>query len=59
MLDLKSVHLFFIWLAIAVTAGVGVWGLLNGYVVLGAISLAVGVALIVYLGMFARRSQQV
>jgi hypothetical protein len=59
MLDLKLFHLFFIWLAIAVTAGVGVWGLLNGHPVLGAISLAVGVALIVYSAIFARRTQQV
>jgi hypothetical protein len=59
MLDLKSFHMFFIWLAIVVTAGVGVWGLLNGYAVLGVISLAVGVALIVYSAMFARRAQRV
>jgi membrane protein implicated in regulation of membrane protease activity len=59
MLDLKSFHMFFIWLAIVVTAGVGVWGLLNGYPVLGVISLVAGVALILYSAMFARRAQRV
>jgi len=59
MLDLKSFHLVFIWIAIVVTAGVGVWALLNGYPVLGVISLAVGVALIVYSAVFARRAQRV
>jgi hypothetical protein len=59
MLDLKSFHLVFIWLAIVVTAGVGVWGVLNGYPILGVISLAVGVALIVYSAMFGRRAARV
>jgi hypothetical protein len=59
MLDLKSFHMFFIWLAIVVTAGVGVWGLLNGYPVLGVISLVAGVALILYSAMFARHAQRV
>jgi len=39
MLSLKSFHVFFIALAIIITAGFGMWGVLNTYRLSGAVSL--------------------
>ena len=59
MLSLKSFHLIVLAIAIIVTAGFGMWGLLNHYKLLGAISLAAGVLLIVYGGYFAANSERI
>ena len=55
MLSLKSFHLFFICVSIVLSSGFGVWGLLNDYVLIGALSLGVAVLLVVYLGYFGRK----
>lgn len=57
MLTLKMLHLFFISLSIVITAGFGMWGLLNHHIAAGALSLAVGVALVVYGGYFVAKAQ--
>lgn len=57
MMSLRSFHLFFIALSIVLAAGFGMWGLLNHYEVLGALSLAFGVLLVVYGGYFVGKSQ--
>lgn len=58
-LTLKSFHLFFIAISIVLTAGVGMWGLLNYYQVLGAFSLLLSVLLVGYGGYFAAKAQRV
>jgi hypothetical protein len=58
MLTLKSFHLFFIAISIVLTAGVGVWGLFNHYLALGALSLALSVLLVVYGAYFAAKAQR-
>ena len=57
MLSLRSFHLFFIALSIVLTAGFGMWGLLNHYIVLGVLSLGVGVLLVVYGGHFMGKAE--
>ena len=42
VLSLKSFHVFFIALAIIITAGLGMWGVLNAHRVFGAWSLVAG-----------------
>ena len=59
MLTLKSFHLFFIAISIVLTAGVGVWGLLNHYQVLGAFSLLLGVVLVAYGPYFAAKAERI
>jgi hypothetical protein len=59
MLDLKSFHIVLMALAIVLLAGVGTWGLLNGYTLMGVISLAVGALLVVYGAYFAARAQRI
>ena len=59
MLSLKSFHLVILAFAIIVTAGLGMWGLLNSYRLLGAISLGAGVLLVVYGGYFAANSERI
>jgi hypothetical protein len=53
VLSLKSIHLGFIAIAIVLTAGFGVWGLLNHYPIEGSISLIVGALLVIYDAYFA------
>jgi hypothetical protein len=57
MLSLKSFHLFFIALSIVLSAGFGMWGLLNHYVVLGALSLVFAALLVVYGGYFVGKAE--
>jgi len=59
MLSLKSVHIFFIAVAIVVTAGLGMWGLLHGYRFLGAASLLLGVLLVIYEGYFGSKAERI
>jgi hypothetical protein len=59
MLTLKSFHLLLIAISIVLTAGVGMWGLLNQYHVLGVLSLSVGVLLVVYGAYFAAKAQRI
>jgi hypothetical protein len=59
MLTLKSFHLFLIALSIVLTAGVGMWGLLNHYQTLGAVSLALSVLLVAYGAYFAAKAQRI
>jgi len=59
MLNLKSFHVLFIALAIVLMSGFGVWGLLNDYKLLGVISLAIGVLLVIYGAYFAARTQRI
>lgn len=47
-LSLRSFHLVLIALSIVLASGVGVWGVMNHEVLLGALSLGVGLLLIVY-----------
>ena len=56
MLTLKSFHVFFIWVSIVLASGFGVWGLLNQYKLLGALSLAVGMLLVLYQGYFVGKA---
>jgi hypothetical protein len=59
MLDLKSFHVFLMAVALVLMGGMGVWGLLNGHVMLGAISLVIAVLLLVYGSYFAARTQRI
>jgi hypothetical protein len=59
MLSLKSFHLFFLALAIVLTSGFGMWGLLNHYSLLGSLSIAVGILLVIYGGYFAAKAQRI
>jgi len=58
MLDLKSFHIVLIAAAIMLMSGLGVWGLLNDYKLLGIISLAISILLIPYGAYFAARFQR-
>jgi hypothetical protein len=58
VLSLKSFHLVFIAIAIVLTAGFGIWGLLNHYPVAGSLSLIVGALLVLYGAYFAGRAQR-
>ena len=58
MLDLKSFHIFLMAAAIMLMSGLGVWGLLNDYKLLGIIALAIAVLLIPYGAYFAARSER-
>lgn len=48
MLSLRSFHVFFVFVSIALSAGFGTWGLRNDHMVLGLCSLVAGVLLLVY-----------
>jgi len=58
MLDLKSFHIVLVAAAIMLMSGLGVWGLLNDYKLLGIISLAIGILLSPYGAYFAARFQR-
>ena len=58
MLSLRSFHVFFIAAAIVLTGGFGAWGLMHEYQWLGAISLLLGILLVVYFGYFMQRSRE-
>jgi hypothetical protein len=53
MPGLRVFHVFFICASIVLSAGFGVWGLRHGYGVASALSFALGIALIGYLGYVA------
>ncbi len=59
MLSMKSFHAFFIGVAIALMAGVGVWGVFNAHVWLGIVALAIGVLLVFYGAYFERRAARI
>jgi hypothetical protein len=59
MLSLKSFHVFFIALAIVLTAAFGTWGLLNHYRLSGASSLVVSSLLVVYEAYFAAKADRI
>jgi hypothetical protein len=48
MVSLRSFHLFFISISIVLASGVGAWGLINRQILLGVVSLALGLLLIAY-----------
>ncbi|HJZ72557.1 MAG TPA: hypothetical protein VKE51_12520 [Vicinamibacterales bacterium] len=48
MLDLKSFHMVFVVAAIVLLSATGLWGLVNAYTALSAISLGVAAILVVY-----------
>ena len=58
MLGLKSFHILVLFISIVLTAGFGTWGVMNGYVVAGVVSLCASVLLVIYAGYFARKAQQ-
>jgi hypothetical protein len=58
VLSLKSFHLVFVAIAIVLTAGFGIWGLLNNYAAAGSLSLIVGALLVLYGAYFAGRAQR-
>jgi hypothetical protein len=58
MLSLKSFHLFFITVAIILTAGLGAWGVLTDYRGLGSLCLALSVLLILYEAYFAAKAKR-
>ena len=47
-MSLKWFHIAFISLSMLVSLGFGIWGLLNGHVVLGIVSLCGSAGLVVY-----------
>jgi hypothetical protein len=59
MLSLKSFHVVFIALSIIITAGFGMWGVLNSYRLSGAVSLAVSGALVIYGAYFAAKAERI
>jgi hypothetical protein len=58
VLSLKSFHLVFVAMAIVLTAGFGIWGLLNNYATAGGLSLIAGALLVLYGAYFAGRAQR-
>lgn len=58
-LSLRSFHLVLISLSIVLTAGTGVWGLFNHDLVLGALSLGLGLLLVVYGSYFVWKAENV
>jgi hypothetical protein len=59
MLDLKSFHIVLIAASIVLMSGFGMWGLLNDYQLLGAISIAIAVLLVGYFAYFAAGARRV
>jgi hypothetical protein len=58
-LSLRSFHLFLVLISIVLTAGVGVWGLLNHSIALGVTSLAGALLLVAYAGFFVWKAETV
>ena len=58
VLTLTSFHLIVIAAAIMITAGFGIWCLMNGAYVAGALSLIAGALLVVYGAYFAGKAKQ-
>jgi hypothetical protein len=56
-MSLRSFHVFFIAVSIVLAAGFGTWGLLNHYIVPGALSLGVAALLVVYGGYFVGKAE--
>ena len=59
MLDLKSFHIVLLVASIVLMSGFGMWGLLNDYQLLGAISMAIAVLLVGYFAYFAAGARRV
>ncbi len=59
MLSLRSFHLLFLAAAIVVSAGFGVWACFHAHLVPGILSLAVGIALVVYGAYFAGKTERI
>jgi len=59
MLDLKSFHIVLLAASIVLMSGFGMWGLLNDYQLLGAISMAIAVLLVGYFAYFAAGARRV
>ena len=59
MLDLKSFHIVLLAASIVLMSGFGMWGLLNDYQLLGAISMAIAVLLVGYFAYFAVGARRV
>jgi hypothetical protein len=57
MFSLRSVHVFFIGLSVVLASGLGMWGLLNQYPVLGALSLCFAALLVAYGGYFVWKAE--
>ena len=57
-MSLKWFHLLFICLSVIVSVAFGFWGLFNGYVLLGALSLMFAVALVVYGNYFFQKARR-
>ena len=61
-MSLKAIHVFLIGLSILLAFGFGVWGFLDGsmlYLILGVVSVALGVALVAYLIRFLKKLKHV
>ncbi len=57
-MNLTSFHIVLVAVAIVLLAGVGVWGLMNAHVVLGTISIVVGIVVLLYGASFIGRSER-
>ena len=55
MLTLKSFHILFVCVSIVLTSGFGVWGMMNGFAVLGLMSLTISVLLVIYFALVVAR----
>ena len=58
VLSLRSFHLVFVVIAIVLTAGFGVWGMLHAHATAGSVSLVLGALLILYGAYFAGRAER-
>ena len=58
-LSLRSFHLLSVSLSIIQASGFGLWGLFNGYIVLGALSLVLALLLVMYGSYFVRKAENV
>ena len=61
-MSLKAIHIFFISISILLTFGFGVWALVqagSSYLLLGLLSVVIGILLIVYLIKFLRKLKNV
>jgi hypothetical protein len=57
-MSLKLFHIVFISLSMLVSLGFGVWGLFNGQVALGGVSLAASAGLVVYGNYFLAKARR-
>jgi hypothetical protein len=57
-MSLKLFHIVFISLSMVLSLGFGVWGLFNGQVALGGVSLAASAGLVVYGNYFLAKARR-